>query len=250
MRTVLNIRMRRPASPCCASASRVRRLALLVLLLAALAPLAARSAEPGPEAVTEAAFLCDALPPGGRDLNFMVGVTPGNAVAPRMQLALGLGERFGLTADVGVDPSSGALRAPGASFKALLLEPGEDGPGLAASFDLLSGDPGRPAEAALGLGVVQPFGRVTVRAGASLATPVTQAGPHLHAGASAAIALGAWRVLGEVIAEAGAGRTAWAAGPTLKVALGASTALAMGALFSLDRLQRPTTILVQLTQGI
>src|SRR5512138_1602107 len=94
---------REPARSCCdaAAARRARRLVLLALALgAALLPLAARPHDPSapPELVAEALFLCDHLPPGGRDVNLSVAMhraapdpitgAAALALAPRAQLAM------------------------------------------------------------------------------------------------------------------------------------------------------------------
>src|SRR5690242_9294532 len=115
---------------------------LAVLACAVVAPLAVRGQDgepdaapsPSPEIVAEALFLCDPLPPGGRDVNLSVVVARGEpdpethathlVAAPRVQLAMALGERLGLTADVGLDGADGVrLHAPGASLKVLLRAP-------------------------------------------------------------------------------------------------------------------------------
>src|SRR5512146_2519385 len=116
-----------------------RRLARPLLLATMLvAPLAARSeggtdgGVAGRELVAEALFLGDTLPPGGRDLNLSLAlerdrdpVTGGAATlsAPRAQLAIGLGDRLGFTADVGLGMDGEA--DPGASLKMLLRDPDE-----------------------------------------------------------------------------------------------------------------------------
>jgi hypothetical protein len=258
LRRILIFMVHRPwgaTPPCCAPAARARRAVILgLLLLLSLLPLAARP-EPQPDAVVEALFLCDPMPPSGRDLGVTLALEPGDgagiALLPRMQLALALGDRLGLTTDVGVDAESG-LHSPSASLKLLLREAAPGSPGVAASLDLLGGSHSLDrTEAGLGLGLVQPLGRLTLRASASVATPVAGWGPHLHAGASAAFAVGArWRFLCEAIAEAGEGPVAWSAGPAVKVALGPRSALAAGALFDLRAPSRPPSFVVQVTQGL
>jgi hypothetical protein len=254
-------------SPACCSRSvrRARRAVLLAALAAAaLLPLAARPHEPAipPEVVAEALFLCDHLPPGGRDLNLSVAIrrrdpdpasgAAGLAVAPRAQLAIALSERVGLTADAGIATEGRAIDAPGASLKLLLSRPVPGRTGLAASLDLFGSTHAlRETEAGLGLGAIRSLGRLALRAGASAATGVSSWSPHLHAGASAAAALGArWRALVEVVADVRAGAAALSAGPTVKVALGDATALMAGALFpATARAPRPTLAL-QLTRAL
>lgn len=235
----------------------IRIIAVLVAAPAALAvPSTASAGTPPAETVAEAMFLCDALPPGGRDLLLAVAVAPGAGAgaayvaSPRMQLALALGERLGVTADVGLGTNGSALDAPGASLKLLLRRPEPDRTGVALSVDLYgaSHDP-RASEAGVGLGIIRAVGAVTLRAGASVASPVAALGAHLHGGTSAAVALGRrLRVLGEVVATASARETAWAAGPTVKLALGESAAVSTGVLVPLAG--TPPTFTVQLTHGL
>lgn len=218
----------------------------------------ALAATPPAETVAEAMFLCDALPPGGRDLTLSVAVAPppgdaagvrGFTAAPRLQLAVALGERAGLTADVGLGTNGSPLDAPGASLKLLLRQPGPDRTGVALSADLYGGshDP-RASEAGLGLGLIRALGRVTLRAGASVATPVAGLAPHLHGGAAAAVAVGRVRLLGELVGMAAARETSWAAGPTVKVAVGDGAALSSGVLLPLAG--GAPTFTVQLAQGL
>jgi hypothetical protein len=223
-----------------------RRTAALLAALAA-APLAAR-AEPSPEApapelVAEALFLCDTLPPGGRDLNLSVGVAKGEPdeetgetrfeAWPRLQLAMALGERVGLTADVGVTSDGDIVDTPGASLKLLLLAPEPGRTGLSASLDLFGSTHSLDhTEAGVGLGAIRALGRVALRVGASLASGVSDWSPHVHAGASAAMALGSrWRVLAEVVSDVAGGEADLSLGPTVKLALGENTSLMAGALF-------------------
>ena len=105
------------------------------LAAAALLPAPARADDPAaaPELVAEALFLCDALPPAGYAVNLTAAAAP-RYVASRAQLAIGLSERIGVTADVGF-ASGGALDAPGASLKVLLRDPAPGRTGLAASLD-------------------------------------------------------------------------------------------------------------------
>ena len=232
---------------CCPQPRRFRH--ALLIALASLAPLLARSQEPElvladaePEVVAEALFLCDTLPPGGRDLNFSLALAEGEPdpvtgdatleTSPRLQLAMGLGERVGLTVDVGLGTGAAALDTPGASLKLLLRTPDARTTGLAASVDLFGSTHSlRETEAGLGLGAIRALGRVALRASAALATGVSSWSPHLHAGASAALALGdRWRALAEVVSEVASGEVAVSAGPTLKVALRERTALMAGAL--------------------
>lgn len=233
----------------------IRMIALATLLGAG--PAAAST--PPADVVAEALFLCDTVPPGGRDLGLSVGVARGEpdpvtgeapfVASPRLQLALALGERVGVTADVGFGAGGDLVDAPGASLKILLRPPGAGRTGLAASVDLF-GSAHHPlaSEAGLGLGAIRSFGRVTLRAGASAASAISGWSPHLHAGTSAAVALGAWRVLGEVVGELAGGAATWAAGPTVKLAATERTALAAGALVPLAG--GAPTFTVQLTQAL
>jgi hypothetical protein len=243
----------------------------------ALAPLLARpqgvslarsrevppAAAEAPPLVAEALFLCDPLPPGGRDLNLVLAVARGEpdpatgrasyAVLPRLQLALGLGERVGLTAEVGVAAAGSlALESPAASLKVLLREPGEGRTGLAMNLDLYGSIHSLlEAEAAVGLGAIRAVGPVTLRASATLASGVREWSPHLHVGSSAALALGsAWRALGEVVTEVRREGIGLSAGPTVKVALGESTALMAGALFQLSGGPRLASLTTQLGQAL
>ncbi|HYQ81077.1 MAG TPA: hypothetical protein VEP68_06240 [Anaeromyxobacteraceae bacterium] len=203
---------------------------------------------PGAEApplVAEALFLCDPLPPGGRDLNLLVSAVRGEpdaagrsalALLPRLQLALALGERVGLTAEVGLATETAlALDRPAASLKVLLREPEEGRTGLAMSLDLYGSTHSlSETEAGVGLGAIRAVGPVTLRASATLASSLRSWSPHAHAGASAALQLGpAWRVLGEVVTELASGGAVLSAGPTLKASLGGGAALMAGALLQL-----------------
>jgi hypothetical protein len=249
------------------------RATALALLAAALLPSAARaqqapgpapapSPEAEPEIVVEALFLCDTLPPGGRDLNLAVAIARGEpdprtgdapvVALPRLQLALALGERAGITVDVGLGGDGEIVHTPAASLKVLLRAPGLGRTGLSASLDLLGSTHSLAGtEAALGLGAIRQVGRVGLRASASVATGVSVWSPHLHAGASAALALGArWRGLAEVVADLDAGGLAVAAGPTLKLALGERTAIMAGALFAVAPDRRPPTFAVQIAQSM
>ncbi len=197
-----------------------------------------------------------------RDLAFTVSVLraeadpvagPGAWEAwPRLQLAMPLGDRLGLTAEIGIDPSGESLDTPAASLKVLLREPGAGRTGFAAALDLFGSTHSMTeTEAGLGLGALRSLGPVTFRGVATIATGVSSWTPHLHAGLSAALELGRrWRTLGEVVADVDGGEVAVSAGPTLKVALGASTALAAGALFRVGPARADPVITVQLTQGI
>jgi len=251
--------------PCCATPA-VRRLRLAVLAalaLAALLPLAARphDGEAAPELVAEALFLCDPLPPGGRDLALSVVVEEGEpdpgtgerrlATSPRLQLAMALSDRVGFTADAGIATDGAAIDAPGASLKVLLRAPGRGRTGLSASLDLF-GSTHSPAdsEAGLGLGAIRSAGRVALRASASLATGVASWSPHLHGGVSAAVALGArWRALGELVADVSGGEAMVAAGPAVKLAIGEGAALMAGALFPVTPGAAPS-LAVQLTRAL
>jgi hypothetical protein len=244
-----------------------RHLALLALAAGALAPSRARSQEPTPEAepevVAEALFLCDTLPPGGRDLNLSLGVEKtevdaatgetGFTTSPRLQLAMALNDRVGFTADVGIDTGGEiSLDAPGASLKLLLRAPGAGRTGLSASVDLFGSTHSlHEAEAGVGLGAIRSIGRLGLRASASLASGVSSWSPHLHTGVSAAVALGSrWRALGEVLADLSDGEVAVSAGPTVKVQLGEHTALMAGALFQVARDAGMPAFLFQLTRSM
>ncbi|HSN92004.1 MAG TPA: hypothetical protein VLS93_12310 [Anaeromyxobacteraceae bacterium] len=233
--------------PCCSTGTvrRTRRILLLLLAAAAvLAPLLARSQEP--ELVAEAHFLCDTLPPGGRDVNLSVVLAEGEpdpatgeaslTAYPRVQLAVALGERVGFTADVGLAAGGElGLDAPGAALKVLLRSPEGGRIGLAASLDLYGSTHSlSETEVGVGLGAIRAVGPLALRASASVASGIRSWSPHLHAGASAALALGErWRALAEVVAEVGSGEVALTAGPTLKLALGERTTLMAGALLPL-----------------
>ena len=259
MRTIRNIIWSRAAG--------LRALALLLAAAAASAPSRAwphGASHPPPsptpsETIAEAMFLCDALPPGGRDL--VLGVTVQPAVdpatgartfesAPRLQLAMGLGERLGLTADVGLGTNGAALDTPGASLKLLLRAPEPDQTGLALSADLFGGTRDfSTSEAGLGLGAIRALGAVTLRASAAVASPIASWAPHVHGGLSAALGLGSrWRLLGELVGTTDGRDGSLAAGPTVKVALSESASLAAGVLVPLAA--EPPTFTVQLTHGI
>lgn len=226
----------------------------------------AAAAEPAEarELVAEALFLCDTLPPGGRDVNLSLGLEEGEpdpvtgetdlVAFPRVQLALALGERLGLTADVGVTTEGDTeLDAPGASLKLLLRDPrGGARTGLSASLDLFGSTHAlTETEAGLGLGAIRALGPVALRASASVASGVRDWTPHLHTGASAAVALGAHvRALAEVMADVRGGEADLSAGPTLKIALGESTAFMAGALFALSGDAGLPMILLQLTRSM
>ncbi|WP_242337706.1 MULTISPECIES: hypothetical protein [Anaeromyxobacter] len=259
----------RPTHSCCSSRSRrYRRAALLALAALAVAPLLARSQEdaPGqeePELVAEALFLCDTLPPAGRDLNLSLALAEGEPdpvtgetalqASPRVQLAMGLGERVGLSADVGLGTGGTvALDTPGASLKLLLRAPSATRTGLSASVDLFGSTHSlHEAEAGLGLGAIRALGRMALRASASVASGVTAWSPHLHFGTSAAVALGArWRALAEVVSEVSAGEVAVSAGPTVKVALAENSALMAGALFPVSQGGGLPVFTFQLTQSM
>ncbi len=242
-----------------------RTLSLAAAAAVSAAPLAARSHDgaAGPEPVAEALFLCDALPPGGRDVNLSLALARGEPdpetgeaallALPRVQLAIALAERVGLTADIGLaDEGGAALDAPGASLKLLLREPRDGRTGFGASLDLFGSTHSvTESEAGFGLGAIRPLGRFALRASASVASGVGTWSPHLHAGVSAAAALGArWRALAEVVAGVAGGELEVSAGPTVKVALGEGTALMAGALFELARGAGAPAFLVQLTQSM
>jgi hypothetical protein len=249
-----------------------RRLAVVAVVagLALLAPLAARGPHPAPELppaasalVAEALFLCDPLPPGGRDLNLSVAVERSDpdpatnasrlVATPRVQVAMALGERLGLTADVGVDGADGVrLHAPNASLKLLLRAPDADRAGVAASLDVFGPDHAMGETAAgLGLGVILPIRDVALRASASVASAVSSWSPQLHGGLSAALALGArWRALLEVVAEGSFYALALSAGPALKVQLAQGTALTAGTLFAVAGGSSAPSFMFQLTQAM
>jgi hypothetical protein len=266
----------RPETPMdlpCLATPAARRTGFASLALAVLLPLAARPDDatagiaaraeaPAPEIVAEAHFLCDPMPPGGRDLNLSVVVEEGEpdpetgdaslVTFPRLQLAMALGDRWGLTADVGLAAGGGALDAPGASLKLLLRAPDAGRTGLAASLDLYGSTHSLvESEAGLGLGAIHSLGRVALRAGASLATGLSGWSPHLHAGVSAAVALGdRWRALAEVVTDVAGGEAVVSAGPTVKLALGERTALMAGALFQVGPDAAAPSFSFQLTQAI
>ena len=245
-------------------------LALAVLLLLPCAtrgddaPLAELEGSAGPpsEVVAEAHFLYDPLPPSGRDLGLSVVMVPdapdprtGGAslqVLPRLQFALALGERAGLTVDAALGGAGEPIQAPAASLKVLLRAPGSGRTGLSASLDLFGSTHSlAETEAGLGLGVIRQLGTVGLRASVALATGVTAWSPHLHAGVSAAMELApGWRGLVEVIAEVGSRGLAVAAGPTLKFELSPGRALVAGALFPLDRGGQPPSFALQVVQSI
>jgi hypothetical protein len=249
--------------------SRAGALRALPLLLAAAAsapspawphpPSHPPPAPPPAETIAEAMFLCDPLPPGGRDLNLAVAVAPvvdpvtgarAFASTPRLQLAMGLGERLGFTADVGLGTNGAALDTPGASLKLLLRAPEPGRTGLALSADLFGGTRDlSTSEAGLGLGAIRAVGPVTLRASASIASPVVSWAPHAQGGVSAALALGSrWRVLGEVVGTTDGRNGSLAAGPTAKVALSETSSLAAGVLVPLAA--EPPTFTIQVTHGI
>ncbi|HEU4384945.1 MAG TPA: hypothetical protein VFR85_15795 [Anaeromyxobacteraceae bacterium] len=213
--------------------------------------------------VAEALFLCDPLPPGGRDLNLAVAVARGEpdpatgraafAVLPRLQLALALGDRAGLTAEVGLGTATApAVDSPAASFKVLLREPGEERTGLAANLDLYGSTRSfLESEAGVGLGAIRALGPLTLRASGTLVSGLRAWSPHLHAGVSAAAAIGpAWRALGEVVAQASRHGIAVSAGPAVKVALGARASLTAGALFDLGSGPRLLTFTTQVGHAL
>jgi len=220
------------------------------------------SAAPAGEVVAEALFLCDPLPPGGRDLGLSLVTAPGQPgprtgapspqALPRLQLALALGERAGLTVEAGLGGEGQVLQAPAASFKLLLRTPGPDRAGLSASLDLFGSTRSlAETEAGLGVGVIRQLGPVGLRASAALASGVSSWSPHLHSGVSAAMALApGWRGLVEAIAEVGSSGLVLATGVTVKVALSEGTALVVGALLPLDRGGPPPTLAFQVVQSI
>ncbi len=254
-------------APCCASpaARRARRAALLALLAAAaLLPLLARAHDRAapPEVVAEALFLCDHLPPGGRDVNLAVtahradadpatGAAP-LAVAPRAQLAMALSDRVGFTADVGVATGGQPVSAPGASLKLLLRPPIPGRTGVAASLDLFGSTRALgETEAGLGVGAIRSFGRVALRAGASVASALGAWTPHLHAGASAAAALGRrWRVLAGVVTDVARGAAGVSGGPSVKLALDDGTSVMAGVLVPLAVPAPEPTFAFQLTRAL
>ena len=220
------------------------------------------SAGPATEIVAEALFLCDPLPPAGRDLGLSVVMVPGQPdprtgepsylAQPRLQLALALGERAGLTLDVGLGGEGQVIEAPAASFKVLLRNPGADRTGLSASLDLFGSTRSlAETEAGFGVGAIRQLGPVGLRASAALASGVSSWSPHLHAGASAAMGLApGWRGLVELIAEVGSRGLVLASGATVKVALSEGTALVVGALLPLARGGPPPVLAFQVVQSI
>lgn len=250
---------------CCASPAVPRAALIALVAAAALLPLAARSHDrtaPPPEIVAEALFLCDQLPPGGRDVSLSVAVQRADAdpatgaaplvLAPRAQLAMAITERLGFTADLGIATEGELVNAPGASLKLLLQEPLPGRTGLAASLDVFGSTRALgETETALGLGAIRSFGRIALRAGASLASGVTRWTPHLFAGASAAAALGPrWRALAEVVTETAHGEATVSAGPTLKLAVGEGTTVMAGALFPVTPGAPAPTFAFQLTRSL
>jgi hypothetical protein len=239
---------------------------MLVLAAGAFLPAGIRAREPAradePDVVAEALFLCDTLPPGGRDLNLSLALEEGDAdpatgetrytSSHRVQLAMALGERAGLTADVGIGNGGALVDAPGASLRLLLRAPDARTTGLAVSFDLFGSSHGLAGtEVGLGLGAIRAIGRFGLRTSASVATGVSSWSPRLHGGASAAVALGSrWRLLAEAVADVGGGDATIAAGPTVKLALGDHTALMVGALFPLGPSAGMTAFTTQLTRSM
>jgi len=177
---------------------------------------------------------------------------PSYLAQPRLQLALALGERAGLTVETGLGGDGEPIQRPAASFKVLLRTPGPDRTGLSAALDLFGSTRSlAETEAGLGVGAIRQLGPVGLRASAALASGVTAWTPHLHAGASAAMTFGPrWRGLLEVIAEVGPGGLAVAAGPTVKVALSEGSALVVGALLPLARSGPPPVLAFQVVQSI
>lgn len=225
--------------------------AALSLAVALLLPSRAR----GDELVAEAAFLAETLPPGGREvaLSLSSGVTAPE-FAPRASLALALGTRVGLTADVGVHRADSRLAfdTPSASLRLLLREAGPGRTGVALSLDFFgSAHSVLETEAGAGLGVVRGLGPVTVRAALWGASGVRTFSPHTHAGLSAALALGErLRALAEVVADAQDGERALSAGPTVKAALDDQTSVMAGALFGLAGAGEPVTFYLQVTRAL
>ncbi len=241
------------------------RAALLAAAAAGvLLPSAARPHDPAapPQVVAEALFLCDHLPPGGRDVNLSVTAHRGGpdaapgaaslALAPRAQVALAISERVGVTADLGFATEGRAVEAPGASLKLLLRPPVPGRTGFAASLDVFGSTRALgESEAGLGFGAIRSFGRVALRAGASVASGVGSWTPHLHGGASAAAALGErWRTLAEVVTDVGRGMATLSAGPAVKVALDGATAVMAGALFPVTPGAASPTFALQLTRSL
>lgn len=246
------------------------RPALLLALasVAALAPARVRAEPsaperaPPPELVAEAHFLCDPLPPGGRDVNVSATFSQGEPdgatgetaleVSPRVQLAMALGERLGFTADVGIATDGEVVDAPGASLKLLLRAPRPARTGLSVSVDLYGSTHSlTETEGGVGFGAIRSFGRFALRAGASLASGVSSWSPHLHAGLSGAVALGArWRVLAEAVTDVSGGRADLSLGPTVKLAITEHTALMAGALFGVTPAAAAPTFALQLTRSL
>jgi hypothetical protein len=212
-------------------------LALLLLFPAAARPDAVPGGGQARELTAEALFLCDPVPPGGAELGLAVTVAapPDQGTAPeatpRLQAALPLSDRVGLTVDVGL---TSAPDAPSGSLKVLLVRPAA-GTALAASVDLFGATHGGDGpELGVGLALLHGAGPVTLRAALSGASPARAFGPHLHGGLSAAAPLGdRVRVLAELVGEVGGGERALAAAPGVKVAFDERTALALGVLLPL-----------------
>lgn len=228
-----------------------------------LAPAGARAGDdPEAEVLAEALHLHDCLPPGGRELAFSVGLQRGEPdavtgartldAASRIQLALPIGERLGLTADVGLDAAGGLLDTPGASLKLLLREPRPGRTGLSVALDLYGSTHSlAEAEAGIGAGFVRDAGPVAIRGAVAGATGLSSWSPHLHAGLSAAWAPGdRWRLLAEVVAEAGGGEALLSAGPAVKWIAGDSASLTAGLLLPAGGSGREPLLTVQVTQGI
>jgi len=208
------------------------------LLLIALPAVAAAEASDGRDVVAEAFFLADTLPPGGRELDLAVALErePAGevAAAPTLQLATPLGERAGVTVDVGV--GAGGLERPGAAVKVLLREADPGATGLSASVDWhASPGPAGGGEVTLAVGALRRVGRIGLRATLLAVNGTSAWRPLARAGLSAAAELSRHvRVLAEVAADPRRGDTAISAGPTLKVSIG-DAALMAGAMLEVGR---------------
>lgn len=235
----------------------------LTLALAAAPGLAAAHGEAAAadELVAEAAFLIDTLPPTGRELALSLSSTGGGpegaTTAARLQAALALSDRLGVTASAGLASAPGSrlsLDAPALSVKWLLLPAASARTGFSASLDVLSA-PGEPggAELVVGVGALRQLGPFTARAALGVASVAGALAPHLHAGGSLAFAPGGpWRLLAESIGEWSPDREerSLALGPTVKYALSDRSALAASLLVEVVPVLRPLSMVVQLTRAL
>jgi hypothetical protein len=202
------------------------------------------------DAIAEAAFLADTLPPGNLDLNLSIGVTRGETpedggraplvTMPRVQLTLPLAERVGLTADVGLlitsatggtsTDATAEVDTPSISLKVDLVPEAEGVTGWSVSADLYGSTHSlEETEAGFNMGAVRDLGFVTVRAAVGLASAAGRWDPHLHGGASlAAEPWHGWRFLGEAVGALSIdGGERWlAVGPAVKRSFGRAALMA------------------------